>query len=331
MKPKVAFIGTGGTISSLGKTPLDIVDYGANDVKLHADEIVARVPDLAEVADVLPVRFRNVASTEIYFPEWRELVLLCDRLVAERPDLAGIVIGHGTASLEETAYALDLAVKIDIPVVLVGSQRPLSGLSSDGPLNLVNAVCTAASPLSRGRGVLVCLNDEIQDAREVAKTSTARMQTFRSRDFGVLGQVDGQVVSYYRRAERRQAPETEFDIRGLANLPRVDILYSYAGSDGAAVDAFVAAGAKGIIAAGFAPAMGTPAEQKKLRAAQESGVTIVQATRAGSGRTSRTARQAAYGFINSDNLTAQKARILLAFALSVTDDPAEIARIFATY
>lgn len=331
MKPKVAFIGTGGTISSLGRSTLDIMDYGANDTRLHAEEIIARVPEVNEVAEVIPVRFRNVPSTQIYFPEWKELLLTFDRLVKEHPDLAGIVVGHGTASLEETAYFLDLTCKVNIPVVVVGSQRPLSALSTDAALNLVNAICVAASPLSRGRGVLACLNDEIQDAREVSKTSTSRMQTFRTADFGILGQVDSQTVTYYRKTERKQAPDTEFDVRALAELPRVDIMYSYAGSEGSAVDAYMAAGAKGIVSAGFAPAMGTPAEIAKLKKAVAEGVVVVQATRAGSGRTSRTKRQIDAGFINSDNLMPQKARLLLALALTVTRDPAEIARIFATY
>jgi L-asparaginase len=331
MKPKVAFIGTGGTISSLGRSPLDIMDYGANDTRLHADEILARVPEVAEVAEVIAVRFRNVPSTQIYFPEWKELLLTFDRLLAQHPDLAGIVVGHGTASLEETAYFLDLTAKVPVPIVVVGSQRPLSALSTDAALNLVNAICVAGSPLSRGRGVLVVLNDEIQDAREVTKTSTSRMQTFRTADFGILGQVDSQTVTYYRRSERRQAPDTEFDVRKLEALPRVDIVYSYAGADGAAVDAFIEAGAVGIVSAGFAPAMSTPGEVAKLKAAVQKGVSVVQATRAGSGRTSRTKRQIDAGFINSDNLIPQKARLLLALALTVTRDPAEIARIFATY
>lgn len=331
MKPKVAFIGTGGTISSLGRNALDIIDYGANQTMLHAEEILARVPEVAEVAEVVPVRFRNVGSTKIYFDEWKEIVLTCDRLVAEHPDLAGIVVGHGTASLEETAYFLDLTVKVGIPVVVVGSQRPLSGLSTDAALNLVNAFCVAGSPLSRGRGVLVVLNDEIQDAREVTKTSTSRMQTFRTADFGILGQVDGQVVSYYRKSERRQAPDTEFDIRGLDSLPRVDIAYSYAGSEGTAVRAFVAAGAKGIVSAGFAPGLCTPADIDAQKAAVSAGVKVVQATRAGSGRTSRTQRQKDAGFINSDNLIPQKARLLLTLALTVTGDSAAIDEMFRTY
>lgn len=331
MKPKVAFLGTGGTISSLGRDTLDIIDYGANDTRLHADEILARVPETGLVADVIPVRFRNVPSPQIAFAEWREMVEICDRLVVEHPDLSGIVIGHGTASLEETAYFLSLTVKVAIPVVVVGSQRPLSALSTDAALNLVNAIRTAASPLSRDRGVLVMLNDEIQAARDVTKTSTARMQTFRTQDYGILGQVDGEDVVYYRKAMRRHGPDTEFDIRSLDALPRVDIALSYAGSDGAAIRAFVTAGAAGIVSAGFAPGMATPGEVAALQEATKAGVTVVQATRAGSGRTSRTKRQTALGFVNSDNLTPQKSRILLALALTVTRDPEELARIFAAY
>jgi L-asparaginase len=331
MKAKVAFIGTGGTISSIGRGPLDILDYAANQTMLHADAIVAACPAVQDVADLVTVTFRAVPSTAISFPEWKELVLLCDRLIAEHGDLAGIVIGHGTATLEETAYILSLTLKVDIPVVLVGSQRPLSGLSSDAAMNLVNAVRTAASPASRGRGVLVVLNDEIQAAREVTKTSTFRLQTFRTPDFGVLGHVDGEHVRYYRKTERRHAPDTEFDLRGLDVLPRVDIAYSYAGSDGAAVRAFVAAGARGLVSAGFAPGMTTPDETAALRAAVEAGLTVLQATRAGSGVTLDGSRLRAMGVIAADNLNPQKARLLLSLALTATRDPAEIRRIVDTY
>lgn len=330
-KPKVAFIGTGGTMSSLGRDSLDIMDYSATGNRLEADEILARVPEAAEVAEVIPVRFRAVPSPQINVAEWRELVLLCDSLVAAHPDLSGIVIGHGTATLEETAYVLNLTVKVNVPVVLVGSQRPLSALSSDAPLNLVNAIRVAGSPASRGRGVLVMLNDEIQAAREVTKTSTARLQTFRTPDFGVLGHVDGPDVVYYRTATRRHAPDTPFDLRERETLPRVDILYSHAGADGAAVRAFVEAGAEGIVSAGFAPAMTTPRETEVLRDALERGVIVVQATRAGSGRTADITRLREAGFVNADNLNPQKARILLALALTVTRDRSEIAAMFREY
>jgi L-asparaginase len=331
MTAKVAFIGTGGTIASIGKGPLDLQDYGANGKVMHADEIIAHWPETRLVADVLPVRYRNIPSTAIDYADWRALVLLCDRLVGEHPDLVGIVIGHGTATLEETAYFLNLALKVDVPVVLVGSQRPSSGLSSDAGLNLVNAIRVAASPEARGMGVLVVLNDEIQAAREVTKTSTQRLHTFRAADFGVLGHADGDAVAFYRRPLRRCCPDTEFDIRPLEVLPRVDIAYAYAGADGAAVRAFVAAGAKGIVSAGFAPGFTAPAEAEALREAVAQGVVVVQSTRAGSGRTFRGSRLTNAGFLIADNLLPQKARILLSLALIVTHDPEEIARIFRTY
>jgi L-asparaginase len=330
-KPKVAFIGTGGTISSLGVHPLELQDYVVHDKRMHASAIVARFPEVQEVAEVIPVDFRNVPSTEIYFPEWKDLAVLCGKLVAEHPDLAGIVIGHGTASLEETAYALNLGLKVPVPVVLIGSQRPASGLSTDAAINLVNGVRTAASPDSRGRGVLVVLNDEIQAAREVTKTSNWRMQTFRTPDFGVLGHADADRIAYYRKPERRHMPDTEFDLAGLQSLPRVDIVYGYAGADGTAVRAFVAAGAKGLVSAGFAPGMAPPGDFRAMAEAAKQGVVVMQCSRAGSGRIHRGKRLLEAGILAADNLNPQKARLLLALALTKTSDPAEIARMFATY
>jgi L-asparaginase len=331
MTKHVAFIGTGGTIASIGKGPLDTVDYGANGMMLQADGILARFPEVQQVAKVFAVPYRNVPSPQIGWAEWRQLVLLCDQVVAENPGLSGIVIGHGTASLEETAYFLSLALKVAVPVVVVGAQRPASALSTDAGLNLVNAVRVAASEEARGLGALVLLNDEIQAAREVTKTSTGRMQTFRSADFGALGHADGDRLAWYRRPLRRLAPDTEFDIRGLDALPRVDIAYSYAGADGTAVRAFTAAGAKGIVIAGFAPGFVTPGDAEALRAARAAGVVVLQSTRAGSGRVFPTTKLREAGFIPADNLTPQKARILLSLALTVTSDPADITRIFATY
>ncbi len=330
-RPKVAFIGTGGTMSSLGAGPLDLHDYGATGQRMHADEILARFPETALVADVIPVRYRNVPSPAVGFADWKELVLTAERLAAAHPDLAGIVIGHGTATMEETAYALNLTLKIQIPVVLTGAQRPPSALSSDTGLNLVNAIRVAASPEARGMGVLVVLNDEIQAAREVAKTSTLRLQTFRSADFGALGHADGDRVAFYRRPLRRGAPDTEFDIRALDALPRVDIAYAHADADGVAVRAFVAAGARGIVSAGFAPGFPAPEQAEALAEAVRQGVTVVQCTRVGSGRVVRTTRLREQGFLVADTLTPQKARILLALALAAGAGPDDLARIFSEY
>lgn len=330
-KPRVAVIGTGGTIASVGKGPLDILDYGANETMLHVDEIIDRFPEVHDVAEVVPIRFEAVPSTHVFFPIWKELVERIEALAAENQDLAGIVVTHGTASLEETAYFLNLTLHVDLPVVLVGSQRPASALSTDAGMNLVNAVRTAASPHSRGLGVLVVLNDEIQAAREVTKTSTYRLQTFRSPDFGVLGHADGDAIAYYRQPVRRRMPDTEFNIRSLDALPRVDIAYTYTGSDGTAVRAFIEAGAQGIVSAGFAPGFCGPGDLEPLQEAVNQGIIVVQSTRAGSGRTFKSTRIAKSGFLIADNLNPQKARLLLALALTVTREPEEIARIFATY
>jgi L-asparaginase len=195
----------------------------------------------------------------------------------------------------------------------------------------VNAIRVAASTDARGLGVLVVLNDEIQAARDVSKTSTLRLQTFRSRDFGVLGHADGDAIAFYRRPLRRCYPDTDFNVCALETLPRVDVSYAYAGADGADVRAFIAAGAQGIVSAGFAPGFPSPGQAAALREATSHGITVVQSTRAGSGRTFRGKRLAEAGILIADNLNPQKARILLALALTVTNDPDRIADMFRTY
>ena len=330
-RPRVAFIGTGGTIASVGAGPLDIQDYSATGDVMQADAILARFPETGEVADLFAVPYKNVSSPKIGYADWKILRETCHRLTKEQPDLAGIVIGHGTATLEETAYFLNLTLRTPIPVVVVGSQRPPTSLSSDAGLNLVNAIRVAADPASRGMGVLVVLNDEIFGAREVTKTSTSRLQTFRNTDFGALGHADGDAIAYYRQPLRRRAPDTEFDIDGLEALPRVDIALSHTDADGTAIRAFIAAGARGIVSAGFAPGLGTPEETDALREAVAAGIIVVQSTRAGSGRVFASTRLREWGFLVADNLLPQKARLLLALALTRTADPAEIQRMFRTY
>lgn len=330
-KPKVAIIGTGGTICSIGTGPFDILDYGANETMLHADAVVDMFPEVRSHAELVIVPFKAVPSPSIYFDDWKAIVLACDELAAAHKDLKGIVILHGTASLEETAFFLSLTLKVKVPVVVVGSQRPASALSTDAGMNLANAIRVAASPAARGMGALVLLNDEIHAAREVTKTSTFRLQTFRSPDFGVLGHADGDAVVFYRKPVRRAAPDTEFDVRTIGVLPRVDIVYAYTGSDGAAARAFMAVGARGIVSAGFAPGFAGPADFEALKEAVKAGVVVMQSTRAGSGRTFKGKRLREAGFLTADNLSPQKARLLLALALTVTSDPAEIERIFQTY
>jgi L-asparaginase len=330
-RPLIAAIGCGGTISSLGRDSMDVLDYPDFGTKLPIEEVVGRYPEIARVADVLPVPFRSVGSTAIGPPEWLELAAIIHRLAAERSELAGFVIPHGTATLEETAYFLNLALKTDKTVVVVGAQRPASALSSDAGMNLLGAARTASAPAARGLGVLVALNDEIHSAREATKTSTYRLQTFRSPDFGVLGHIDGDGVQIYRQPRRRHAPDTEFDVAGLASLPRVDIAYSYGGADGTVVDALVAAGARGIVSAGLAPGIPASLERIALERARAAGVVIVQSSRAGSGRVAPRRYLDEVGMVAADNLNPQKARILLMLALARTSDVAEIRRMFTVY
>ena len=327
MKPKVAFIGTGGTIASLGVGPLDLQDYGATGNVMHADEIVAKWPETALVADVLPVRYRNIPSTAIDFPDWQALVTLCGKLVAEHADLAGIVIGHGTATLEETAYFLNLTLKVPVPVVLVGAQRPSSALSTDAGLNLVNAIRVAASPEARGMGVLVVVNDEIQAARDVTKTSTLRLQTFRTARFRrarpcrwrcgrVLSPPAAPLLSGHRvrhpRAGCVAARRHRLRLRGRRTAPRCapsSPPVRRASSRRASPRAF--------------PRPAIRRAERGRRARRRRGAVHPRRQRPDLPRQ----RLANAGFLIADNLIPQKARILLLLALTVTSDPDRIAHV----
>jgi L-asparaginase len=238
------------------------------------------------------------------------------------------VITHGTATLEETAFFLNLTLTVGQPVVLVGAQRPASALGTDAGMNLVNALRVAGSQAAHGKGVLVLLNDEVNAARDVVKTSTYRLQTFRSLDFGALGHVDGDGVRFYRAPLGRHMPNGAFAHDKLSEpLPRVDIVYSYAGADGALVDAAVAAGARGLVSAGFAPGSPTPAQRAAFERAAKAGIVVVQCSRA-SGRVAPRRRLRETGIVAGEDLSPQKARILLMLALTTTSDIAAIQRLF---
>jgi len=328
---RITLIGTGGTISSIGRDPFDLIEYPDTGIKLTAGEVLARFPEVTSLADIEPVPFRTVGSMQIGPADWLELAALIERISQSRPAPDGFVVTHGTASTEETAYFLDLTLKVPQAVVLVGAQRPASGLGTDAGINLANAIRTAAAPETREMGVVVVLNDEIQAAREVTKTATLRMHTFRTPDLGVLGHADADRIVYYRTPRRVRKPDGEFDLGGVDALPRVDIAYAYAGSDGTAVRAFTAAGARGIVSAGFAPGGTTPLETEALEEASHAGVVVVQASRAGSGRVTQRANLSTRGFVAADNLNPQKARVLLMVALTGTRERGELERIFASY
>ena len=201
--PRIAVIGTGGTISSLGASSLDVLDYPDFGQKLSCEALLERFPEVRLVADPLPRTFRQVGSTEIGPNDWIELRALIHRVARDDPGIAGFVIPHGTATIEETAFFLNLTLATAQPVVLVGAQRPASALGTDAGMNLVSALRVAGSEAARGKGVLVVLNDEIHAARDVVKTSTYRLHTFRSVDFGCSAM---STVTAYIFSVRRCAP-----------------------------------------------------------------------------------------------------------------------------
>jgi L-asparaginase len=328
---RVALIITGGTIDSVGTDRLDLGWYLEAGKRLGDGELVARVPELGQIAEVTEIPFRRLPSQSITTADWLDLVkTIQDLFATDRVD--GVVVTHGTNTLEETAYFLHLILKTDRPVVLVGAMRPSSGVSSDGDLNLINAVRVAADPASRGAGVLVVLNDTILGARDVTKTATYRVETFQGRDLGPLGYADsdGRVLFYHRPA-RPHTTATVFQASEITELPRVDVVVSYIGADGTFIGAAVAAGARGLVSAGTGAGRPTPAELDALARAAEAGVVVCQGTRVGSGRTLRSPGLTKKGWVASDNLQPWKARVLLALALNRTSDPAEIQSYFDTY
>ena len=330
--PRVAVIGCGGTIASLGTSSVDLMDYPEHGTKLDVAQILQRVPEIADIAVAMPVPFRSVGSNNLTMADWFELRATMRRLSREQPDLAGFVILHGTATLEETAFFLNLTLDIPQTVVLTGSQRPLSAVGSDAPANLLGAIRVAGDPTARGRGVLVVFNDGIHAARDVIKVSTLRVDTFRSMDHGLLGTVDPDGIRFRRRVEGSHAPDGAFAaLPDDTKPPRVDIAYSYLGADDAMIEAALAKGAQGIVSAGLAPGLVTGAEKKALEAAAARGIAVVQCTRSPLGRVAlrRYLREA--GFIAGEDFSPQKARILLALALTVTRDVDALRGHFAAH
>jgi L-asparaginase len=329
--PRVAVIMTGGTIDSLGTDRLDIAWYFEANRRLESGELLARVPEVARFATVEEVSFRRLPSHALQSADWLELGT-CVQDLFDNDRAEGVVVTHGTNTIEETAYFLTLTLKTDRPVVLVGAMRPASGLSADGDLNLLNGVRVAASLESRGRGVLVVLNDTIHSARDVTKTATFRVQTFQGRDLGPVGfaDADGSIL-FYHAMDRRHTLHSEFDIRRLTDLPRVDVVVSYVGADGALIDAAVAAGARGIVSAGTGGGRATPLEDAALDRARAAGVVVCQSSRVGSGRVVRAPSLLARGFVAADNLVPWKARILLALALTRSGEPDVIQSFFDTH
>jgi L-asparaginase len=330
--PLVYVIGTGGSISFIGDKPTDFINYSYANRHYSIAELLDRIPEAQAFARIQSEQFLNVGSPDISLTQWLDLGRRINQVFREGPTLAGIAITHGTATLEETAYFLNLVVKDERPVVITGAMRPPTAMGTDADLNLLDAVRIAACPEARGKGVLVVLNNQIQAAREVTKTNTYRLETFQTPDLGFLGYADAdEQVVFYRSPTRRHTAQTEFDIDGVSALPRVDIAYAYAGADELVVRALVQAGAAGIVAGGLGSGGSPPAFMRALREAHQGGTPIVVSSQTGSGRVVPTRRFQEEGWVVADNLTPKKARILLMLALTRTRDPQEIQRMMRQY
>jgi L-asparaginase len=321
--PKVRLFSTGGTIQGAGETRDAIADYRPG--KISPAQLIEDLPEAKAVADISYEEISAVGSGGVNTAILLKLARSINAWLA-RADTAGAVVTHGTATLEETAYFLNLTIHSDKPVVVVGAMRPFTAISRDGPLNLYNAFRTAVTPEARDKGVMELLNEEINAARDVTKTNTERVNTFESRDLGPIGFADADRVVFYRKLLYRHTYKSEFDVSELTDLPKVDIVYGYQEGERTAVDALIAAGAKGIVLDDSAPGFNAAAKDGRAK-----GVVFVRSDRKGSGRVLESPRSQENGMVTADNLNAQKSRVLLRLALTKTSDPKEIQRMFNEY
>jgi len=327
--PRIAVLATGGTIAGAAADATNTSGYQAGVVGV--DRLLAVVPALSTVARIAPEQIASVDSKDMAMPLWTTLAQRINTLLASS-EIDGVVITHGTDTLEETAYLLHLTIKSAKPVVLTAAMRPASALSADGPLNLLNAVTVAAHAGSRGQGVLVAFNNRIHSARDVVKTSTYAVDAFQSPEIGALGWVQDGRVEFQRSVVRPHTVATEFVIG--PNWPHVEIVTSYAGVSRIAVDALVTAGVRGIVVAGTGNGSIHVSMQQALADAASQGVAVIRASRVGSGHVMRNGAAAddALGFVSAGSLNPYKARVLLMLALAAGGTgPVALQKIFDTY
>jgi len=331
-KPIVRVIGTGGSIAGVGPDRMDFILYPEIGDHITIQQSLDRVPEIQDFAEVRSEDLVSVGSTAIGAAEWLGLARRINAIFKDETDVAGVAVTHGTATLEETSYFLHLTVKSQKPVVITGAMRPPTALSTDSDLNLLDAVRTAASPDAAGLGVLTVLNNEIQCGRDVTKANTFRVETFRPNELGFLGYADsdGKVV-FYRAPLRRHTVDTPFMVDDMTGLPRVDIVYAYAGADGLLVDAVRNNRSDGLVLAGFGGGTFPPAVIEAAVKLVDDGIPVVLATRSTAGRVVTTPKKEKQGFLVSDNLLPQKARILLMLGLTVTKDRHELQQMFYDY
>jgi len=327
--PHIVILATGGTIAGSADSKTSV---GYTSGAVTVDALIQAVPTLKEIARITGEQISSIGSQDMSDEVWLKLAKRVNAVLAT-DDVDGVVITHGTDTMEETAYFLQLVVKSKKPVVLTGSMRPSTALSADGPLNIYNAVAIAGDPQASGRGVLVAANDDIHGGRDLTKGNTTDVQTFISPEYGLVGTTLYGKQTFFRGPFRKHTAESEFSIEGVNALPRVDVLYAHANMSADLIDAAVKAGAKGIVMAGVGDGnMTTPALEALARAVK-SGVVCVRSSRVPTGRTWRNSEinDDQYGLVASGELQPAKARVLLQLALMQTKDVKKIQTMFETY
>jgi L-asparaginase len=327
--PNVVVLATGGTIAGAAATDVQAA-YTSGQVGV--EQLLAAVPQAKKLANLRGEQISNIGSQDMNDEVWVKLATRINELLA-MPDVAGVVVTHGTDTIEETAYFLNLVVKSKKPVVMTAAMRPSTALSADGPLNFYNAVAVAASKEAAGRGVLVVVNDWIHGASSLTKTSTTAVQTFLSPISGLIGTIAYGEIEWYRGPVGRNTATSEFTVDKNTTLPRVDIIMAYENMDGAIIDAAVASGAKGLVIAGVGNGNMTAAAVTALAAQAKKGIVCVRSSRVVTGQVGRNVEvdDDKNGFVASLGHNPQKARVLLRLALTKTKDPKTIQRYFDEY
>ena len=328
-KPNIVILATGGTIAGAAASG---TQAGYTSGAVTIDAMLAAVPGIKDLATVKGEQVSNVGSQDMSFDIMLAVAKRINEL-ADKPDVDGFVITHGTDTMEESAFFLNLVVKTEKPVVMVGSMRPSTAVSADGPLNLYNAVGVAVDPDAKGRGVLVVMNDWIHAAHSLTKTSTTAVQTFMSPLRGVVGVASYGKNDFYNTPQWRHTTASEFDIANVSKLPRVDIVFACADMSPDLIDASVANGAKGIVIAGVGNGNMNKASLDAAARAAKKGVIVVRSSRVATGLVGRNVEvnDDELGLIASDELNPQKARILLALALLKPRSLQEIQKLFYNY
>jgi L-asparaginase len=327
--PQVVVLATGGTIAGAAASD---VQAGYTSGQVGVEQLLAAVPQAKKLAALRGEQVSNIGSQDMNDEVWLKLARRVNEITA-MPDVAGVVITHGTDTIEETGYFLNLVVKSKKPVVLTAAMRPSTALSADGPLNFYNAVAVAANPEAAGRGVLVVVNDWIHGASSLTKTSTTAVQTFLSPLWGLIGTVAYGEAEFFRGPVGRNTVDSAFSLDGVATLPRVDIIMAHENMDGALIDAAAAAGARGIVIAGVGNGNMTASALNALAAQAKKGVVCVRSTRVATGRVGRNVEvdDDKLGLVASMGLNPQKSRVLLRLALTKTSDLKQIQNYFDEY